>query len=77
MTCRSLSSEQAALSVSEYTDKVDILSWKSKNARVHTQIKVQDCSLRGRKPACRTDNACLSCGHVAMCVGLPKQSTPL
>eukprot|EP00208_Stichococcus_sp_RCC1054_P004237 CAMPEP_0206139960 /NCGR_PEP_ID=MMETSP1473-20131121/7831_1 /ASSEMBLY_ACC=CAM_ASM_001109 /TAXON_ID=1461547 /ORGANISM="Stichococcus sp, Strain RCC1054" /LENGTH=576 /DNA_ID=CAMNT_0053533915 /DNA_START=228 /DNA_END=1955 /DNA_ORIENTATION=+ len=30
---------EAALSVSEYTDKVDILSWKSKNSRVHAQIK--------------------------------------
>ena len=30
---------EAALSVSEYTDKVDILAWKSKTARVHTQIK--------------------------------------
>ncbi|GAB4816186.1 hypothetical protein N2152v2_003232 [Parachlorella kessleri] len=30
---------EAALSVSEYTDKVDILSWKSKTGRVHAQIK--------------------------------------
>eukprot|EP00887_Chlorella_sp_A99_P003240 scaffold9.g3240.t1 len=30
---------EAALSVSEYTDKVDVLSWRSKTARVHAQIK--------------------------------------
>jgi len=30
---------EAALSVSEYTDKVDVLSWKSKTARIHAQIK--------------------------------------
>ncbi|KAK9821755.1 hypothetical protein WJX81_004208 [Elliptochloris bilobata] len=30
---------EAALSVSEYTDKVDIATWKSKVARVHVQIK--------------------------------------
>ena len=30
---------EAALSVSEYTDKVDVLSWKSKTSRIHTQIK--------------------------------------
>ena len=30
---------EAALNVSEYTDKVDILSYRSKNARVHAQIK--------------------------------------
>lgn len=30
---------EAALTVSEYTDKVDILSWRSKTGRVHQQIK--------------------------------------
>ena len=30
---------EAALNVSEYTDKVDILSYRSKHARVHAQIK--------------------------------------
>lgn len=30
---------EAALSVSEYTDKVDVLSWKSKTSRIHAQIK--------------------------------------
>jgi len=30
---------EAALNVSEYTDKVDILSYRSKNARIHAQIK--------------------------------------
>lgn len=30
---------EAALSVSEYTDKVDIASWRSKSARIHAQIK--------------------------------------
>lgn len=30
---------EAALNVSEYTDKVDILTWKTKTQRVHTQIK--------------------------------------
>lgn len=30
---------EACLSVSEYTDKVDILTWRSKTARVHAQIK--------------------------------------
>ncbi|CAL5219476.1 g1312 [Coccomyxa viridis] len=30
---------EAALSVSSYTDKVDILSWRNKTQRVHTQVK--------------------------------------
>lgn len=30
---------EAALNVSEYTDKVDIFVWKSKNGRIHAQIK--------------------------------------
>lgn len=30
---------EACLSVSEYTDKVDIQTWRSKTARVHAQIK--------------------------------------
>jgi len=30
---------EACLTVSEYTDKVDILTWRSKTARVHAQIK--------------------------------------
>ena len=30
---------EAALGVSEYTDKVDVLSWKSKTSRIHAQIK--------------------------------------
>jgi hypothetical protein len=30
---------EGALAVSEYTDKVDVLSYRSKTARVHTQIK--------------------------------------
>lgn len=30
---------EAALNVSEYTDKVDVVSWKSKTARIHAQIK--------------------------------------
>ncbi len=30
---------EAALSVSEYTDRVDVLSWKSKTSRIHAQIK--------------------------------------
>jgi hypothetical protein len=30
---------ESALNVSEYTDKVDILSYRSKNGRVHAQIK--------------------------------------
>ena len=30
---------EGALNVSDYTDKVDILSYKNKNARVHAQIK--------------------------------------
>jgi len=30
---------EAALDVSEYTDKVDILSWKNKTGRIHEQIR--------------------------------------
>ncbi|KAL6752973.1 hypothetical protein V8C86DRAFT_1813438 [Haematococcus lacustris] len=30
---------EAALNVSEYTDKVDVLVWRHKTARIHTQIK--------------------------------------
>lgn len=30
---------EAALSVSEYTDKVDVINWKSKTSRIHAQIK--------------------------------------
>merc|ERR1719342_1402994 len=30
---------EAALNVSEYTDKVDILTWKSKTGRIHEQIR--------------------------------------
>ena len=30
---------EAALSVSEYTDKVDVISWKSKNQRINAQIR--------------------------------------
>jgi len=30
---------EAALNVSEYTDKIDILIWKSKNGRIHEQIR--------------------------------------
>ncbi|KDD73702.1 DUF2009 hypothetical protein, partial [Helicosporidium sp. ATCC 50920] len=30
---------EAALSVSEYTDRVDVLSWRSKTGRIHAQIK--------------------------------------
>jgi len=30
---------EASLNVSEYTDKVDILSWKSKTGRIHEQIR--------------------------------------
>jgi len=30
---------EATLNVSEYTDKVDILSWKSKTGRIHEQIR--------------------------------------
>jgi len=30
---------EATLNVSEYTDKVDILSWKSKTGRIHEQLK--------------------------------------
>ncbi|KAF6251139.1 hypothetical protein COO60DRAFT_669352 [Scenedesmus sp. NREL 46B-D3] len=30
---------EAALNVSEYTDKVDILAWRSKTSRMHAQIK--------------------------------------
>ncbi|KXZ52275.1 hypothetical protein GPECTOR_10g906 [Gonium pectorale] len=30
---------ESALNVSEYTDKVDILTWRSKNQRVHAQIR--------------------------------------
>ncbi|PRW60318.1 hypothetical protein C2E21_0727 [Chlorella sorokiniana] len=30
---------EAALSVSEYTDKVDVLSWRNKSGRVHAQIR--------------------------------------
>ncbi|KAL4434628.1 hypothetical protein ABPG77_002751 [Micractinium sp. CCAP 211/92] len=30
---------EAALSVSEYTDKVDVLSWRKKSGRVHAQIR--------------------------------------
>lgn len=30
---------EAALVVSEYTDKVDILTWRGKNERIHAQIK--------------------------------------
>ena len=29
---------EAALNVIEYTDKVDILTWKSKTGRIHEQI---------------------------------------
>jgi hypothetical protein len=31
---------EAALDVSEYTDKVDILSWKNKTGRIHEQIRL-------------------------------------
>eukprot|EP00775_Hariotina_reticulata_P012285 gene12285-12421_t len=37
MLCQKLL--EAALNVSEYTDKVDILAWRSKTSRVHAQIK--------------------------------------
>lgn len=30
---------EAALNVSEYTDKVDVLVWRNKNGRIHAQIK--------------------------------------
>ncbi|GFR42252.1 hypothetical protein Agub_g3147 [Astrephomene gubernaculifera] len=30
---------ESALNVSEYTDKVDILTWRSKNQRIHAQIR--------------------------------------
>ena len=30
---------EATLNVSEYTDKVDILTWKSKTGRIHEQIR--------------------------------------
>ncbi|GFH11131.1 predicted protein, partial [Haematococcus lacustris] len=30
---------EAALNVSEYTDKVDVLVWRHKTVRIHTQIK--------------------------------------
>ncbi|KAL4856725.1 hypothetical protein ACK3TF_002800 [Chlorella vulgaris] len=30
---------EAALSVSEYTDNVDVINWRKKSTRVHTQIK--------------------------------------
>lgn len=36
---KSLRLLEAALSVSEYTDRVDVLSWKSKTSRIHVQIK--------------------------------------
>jgi hypothetical protein len=45
---------EGALSVSEYTDKVDILSYKSRSQRVHAQIKYAACArarcLRGPAP---------------------------
>ena len=42
---------EAALSVSEYTDKVDILSWKQKSSRVVEQIKDICSILSGLKVA--------------------------
>ncbi|KAG2500287.1 hypothetical protein HYH03_001865 [Edaphochlamys debaryana] len=30
---------ESALNVSEYTDKVDVLTWRSKNQRIHAQIR--------------------------------------
>lgn len=30
---------EAALNVSEYTDKVDVLTWRQKTQRIHAQIK--------------------------------------
>lgn len=42
---------EAALSVSEYTDKVDILTWKNKSARVVEQVKDICSILSGLKVA--------------------------
>ena len=53
---------EAALSVSEYTDKVDILSWKQKSSRVVEQIKDICSILSGLKVAqVRTSTAPLRC----------------
>jgi len=38
---------EAALNVSEYTDKVDILSYKNKAKRIHAQIKIVCAILSG------------------------------
>jgi vacuolar-type H+-ATPase catalytic subunit A/Vma1 len=42
---------EAALSVSEYTDKVDILMWKNKTARIVEQVKDICSILSGLKVA--------------------------
>lgn len=41
-----------ALDVSEYTDHVDIISWKSKNVRIHAQLKELCSILCGLVMAC-------------------------
>ena len=40
---------EAALSVSEYTDHVDVLSWRSKTARVHAQASRRRLQQRRRR----------------------------
>ena len=57
---------QAALSVSEYTDKVDILSWKRKDQRVHAQIKV--CSAAPQLRACSFHLGTNGNRHCAGCI---------
>ncbi len=40
---------ESALNVSEYTDKVDILTWRSKNQRIHAQIRVRGWRIGARR----------------------------
>lgn len=75
---------ESALNVSEYTDKVDILSWRSKNQRIHAQIKVRFTTLTGSVAsmgACSSDfkeeelmKLCLRARMCLVCVPLSSRT---